>query len=128
LLFGKTASHERLDRNRGDVTKLYEQLCAQINHLTYVRTDDPSKKIDASESKQLIDLIRDEAVRLAKYLKARYDERHLRLSELASAAEMTITVGAASSSALAAFSTKVINPPAGPAGPTGPTRSTGWRS
>src|SRR5262245_31596645 len=71
------ASYINLDPDRKDVETLYGKVCAQINHLTYDRTDDDSKKIGPLERKGLINLIRDEAFRLGKQLRAGYDKQHL---------------------------------------------------
>jgi hypothetical protein len=76
----------RLDRKRPDVDRLYKQLCAQINHLTYNRTDDDKKKIGPLEWKELIEIILSEATRLAPQLKSGYDNQHLHIDRLTEAA------------------------------------------
>jgi hypothetical protein len=106
--------YEPLDRDRPDVARLYGQVCAQINHLSYNRTDDDSKKVGARERKELISLIHDEAVRLGKDLRAGYDKRYLMLDRLASAAGMVINLASvATTSSLAASFSTTINRPAG---------------
>jgi hypothetical protein len=72
------------------VGRLYGQLSAQINHLTYNRTDDDSKKIDIPERKELIDIIHKEVTRLAGKLKSGYDKQHLHLDSLDAASAMKI--------------------------------------
>lgn len=85
-------------RTRGDVGKLYNQLCSQINHLTYDRTDDDGRKIGARERKQLLDLIHDEVARLANELRPGYAPDCLRINSLAAAAAMEIKEGATEAS------------------------------
>ena len=75
----------RLDRDRADVKRLYRQLCAQTNHLTYNRTDQAQKKIGPKERDELVELIHDEAVRLETNLKTGFDKRYLAISHLAKA-------------------------------------------
>jgi hypothetical protein len=84
----------KLDPKRADVKRLYGQLCAQINHLTYDRTDDDSKKIGPLERKKLVDIIYGEAVRLQKDLQPGYHKQHLHIDLLAATAAMEIKVGA----------------------------------
>jgi hypothetical protein len=72
------------------VGRLYGQLSAQINHLTYNRPDDDSKKIDIPERKELIDIIHKEVTRLAEKLKSGYDKQHLHLDSLAAASAMPL--------------------------------------
>jgi hypothetical protein len=50
-------------KKMGDVDRLYSQLCAQINHLTYERTDEASKKIADKECQELVRLIHHETKR-----------------------------------------------------------------
>jgi hypothetical protein len=88
------APYEPLDKSRCDVKTLTTQLNAQINHLTYERTDEASEKIGSKERKDLIDLIHTEACRLEKCLKSEYDTKYLRIDLLAEAARMKITAGA----------------------------------
>src|SRR5262245_55511803 len=83
--YGKSG-YVNLDPANPDVDRLYKQLCAQINHLTYHRTDDSKKKIDTPEWKELIDIILSEAARLAPQLKSGYDKQHLRIDDLLNAA------------------------------------------
>jgi len=83
----------KLDRKRPDVDRLYGQLCAQINHLTYNRTDNDNKKIRPPQRKELIDIINEEATRLARKLKSGYDKQYLHLNRLADAAATKIEVG-----------------------------------
>lgn len=66
---------ERIDR----VGDLYQQLCEQINHLTYYRTDETSKKIDVAERNELIEIIHDEFTRLAGELKHGLDKNYFLL-------------------------------------------------
>jgi hypothetical protein len=77
------APYEPLDKSRCDVKTLTTQLNAQINHLTYERTDEASGKIGSKERKDLIDLIHTEAGRLEKCLKSEYDTKYLRIDLLA---------------------------------------------
>jgi hypothetical protein len=100
------ASYQRLNREREDVKKLYGQLCAQINHLTYGRTDDNSKKIGPSERKALVDLIKDEAVRLERKLKPDYNRHYLYTDLLNRAAKMEIKAGAIGPSSQVSFITE----------------------
>jgi hypothetical protein len=85
----------------GNVDKLYKQLCAQINHLTYERTAESSKKIGQRERKDLVDLIYAEAIRLGRSLKSQYDAKHLQIDCLAAAARMEVKVGAVGTSSYA---------------------------
>lgn len=86
-------SYVRLDAKRPDVERLYGQLCAQINHLTYDRTDESSKKINPKERDELVALIHDEAVRLEPHLsKAGFDRRYLAIKRLSEAKAKTLTV------------------------------------
>jgi hypothetical protein len=100
-----TASYKRLDPKRADVKRLYGQLCAQINHLTYDRTDVDSKKIGSSERKELVDIIYNDAVRLEKHLRSGNDKQHLLLGHLASATAMAIKTGAGGPSSQPTVST-----------------------
>jgi hypothetical protein len=93
--YANAPPYVRLDPKREDVDRLYGQLCAQINHLTYGRTDDNSKKIDVAERKELIDIVNEETTRLGKHLKSDYDKQHLHLDILAAAAAMEVKVGGA---------------------------------
>jgi hypothetical protein len=88
------AEYRRLDPNKAEVKRLYGQLCTQINHLTYKRTDVTSEKIGPKERKELVDLIHDEAARLARHLKSGYNKQHLYLNRLAAAAALEIKGGA----------------------------------
>jgi hypothetical protein len=99
------ASYQRLNQEREDVTKLYGQLCAQINHLTYGRIDDNSEKIGPSERKDLADLIKDEAVRLERKLKPDYNRHYLHTDLLNRAAKMEIKAGAIGPSSQVSFIT-----------------------
>src|SRR5262245_34659721 len=93
------SSYKRLDRNDPDVVRLYSQLCAQINHLTYDRTDDDTKKIREPQRNELVVLIHDEVVRLEPHSsKAGFDSSYLAINRLskakADAATLMITAGA----------------------------------
>ena len=80
------AGYVELDRTRPDVDRLYKQLCAQINHLTYSRTDKEKEKIGPQQRNELIDIILAEATRLALQLKSGYDKQRLRIDRLTNAA------------------------------------------
>ena len=83
--------YEKLDLEKNPNAKtLYKQLCAQINHLTYKRTDADNKKILPLQRKDLIDIIYEQATRLARKLKSDYDKQHLHLDRLADAAAAKI--------------------------------------
>jgi hypothetical protein len=85
--YAKPSSYEKLDLTKDpDAFRLYKQLCAQINHLTYNRTDDSTKKIDIPECKELIGIMLREATRLASQLESGYDKQHLRIDDLLNAA------------------------------------------
>jgi hypothetical protein len=86
--YAKTG-YEKLDRTRLDVDWLYKQLCAQINHLTYSRTDKEEEKIGPQQRKELINIILAEATRLAPQLKSDYEKQHLRINRLTEAATAT---------------------------------------
>lgn len=89
----ETESYERLNLEKEkDANKLYKQLCAQINHLTYERTDETSKKIGPKEREELVKLIHKEARRLSVALKPPYDamREYLRLDKLANAAAIVV--------------------------------------
>jgi hypothetical protein len=78
------------------VDRLYSQLCAQINHLTYERTDEASKKVADNECREVVHIIYEEAKRLGKSenLKSEYDAKHLNIEHLAQAAAMRVPAGA----------------------------------
>jgi hypothetical protein len=80
----------------GNVDRLYSQLCAQINHLTYERTDEASKKVADNECREVVHIIYEEAKRLGKSenLKSEYDAKHLNIEHLAQAAAMRVPAGA----------------------------------
>jgi hypothetical protein len=83
----------------GDVETLYEQLCAQINHLTYKRTHETAEQIGAKERIHLVKIIHEEAERLGEYLLLAYDKQHLRIDRLAEAAATEVTKEAAGTTA-----------------------------
>lgn len=84
-------NYEKLDLEKNPNAKtLYKQPCAQINHLTYKRTDADNKKILPPQRKDLIDIIYEQATRLARKLKSDYDKQHLHLDRLADAAAAKI--------------------------------------
>ena len=58
--------------------------------LTYKRTDADNKKILPPQRKDLIDIIYEQATRLARKLKSDYDKQHLHLDRLADAAAAKI--------------------------------------
>ncbi|HJX22668.1 MAG TPA: hypothetical protein VJ454_16855 [Steroidobacteraceae bacterium] len=88
------ARYVRLDKNRADVKRLYEQICAQINHLGYDRTNDDTKKVQGPECAALVKLVHDEVERLARHLKSGYDKVHLALDQLAAVAMPSVAMGA----------------------------------
>jgi len=89
------ANKEYEPLKKSDVEALYDQLCAQINHLTYNRTDDDDRKIGAAERKELVKIVHKEAERLGGHLRKEYDRQHLQIDRLAKAAEMPVTEKAA---------------------------------
>jgi hypothetical protein len=94
-----TEPYKPLDRERDDVKRLYKRLCDQINHLTYERTSETSKKILPKERKELINLIHNEARRLSGDLMSKYDAGYLHIDQLAEAAAMEIKAGGVLTSA-----------------------------
>jgi hypothetical protein len=97
------AEYQRLDQNRADVKRLFGQLCTQINHLTYKRTDVTREKIGPKERKELVDLIHHEATRLGERLKSQYEAQHLHLDALSAAAALELKVGAVEPSSEPSF-------------------------
>jgi len=79
-----------------DVRDLKRLLNNQINHLGHERTDEDEKKIDSMRRKELVKIIYNEAVRLAKSLKQDYDAKPLRIEHLARTATMDVPAGAVS--------------------------------
>ena len=77
-----TQPYKKLDPKRPDVERLYGQLCAQINHLTYDRTDDNSKKV-LPRDRELIEIVYAETSRLEKHLLPGFDKKYLLLNLLA---------------------------------------------
>jgi hypothetical protein len=126
-------SYVRLDRDDPDVARLYGQLCAQINHLTYDRTDESSKKINPKERDELVALIHDEVVRLEPHLsKVGFDKGYLAIERLAEAKAKTLMVAPGAMGATNAIT--VLNqvthstaplPPSVPVSLTGPPERSG---
>jgi hypothetical protein len=114
--YADAKGYTRLDRRTdADVDRLYKQLCAQINHITYERTDDDKRKMNAKEWKELVDIISREAERLDKAMTSgEYDKGHLKLELLADAAASSIKAGAGGASSQPSSS-----------GPTGPSARRG---
>jgi hypothetical protein len=109
-------------KRKGRMKELYKQLCAQVNHLTYDRTDEDSKKITEGERKELIDIVYEEVLRLARSLdESRYDKLYLGLGILADAAKLEIKVGLTKqpSSEVIVKSWKSPSPPLGRQSTTG---------
>jgi hypothetical protein len=68
-------------KRKGRIKDLYKQLCAQVNHLTYDRTNKDDEKIGTDERKELIDIIYDEVLRLAKSLDDRVTTSFISVSK-----------------------------------------------
>lgn len=67
----------------GRADQLFQQLCAQINHLTYERTDKNSKKIGVAERDELIRIIHQEVKRLVTDLRPEFGSQYFMLDVLA---------------------------------------------
>jgi len=107
-------------KRAGRMEALYDQLCAQVNHLTYDRTDEDSKKIGEGERKELIDIIYGEVLRLARSLdESRYHKLYLGFEELAEAAKLEIKVGTTKAPTNAVIPNSWKSPPFQPTSSTG---------
>jgi len=79
-------TYQPLNEKIANVDRLKNKLNNQINHLTYMRTDETSEKIGPNERKEIIKLIGSEAVRLQPQLKPGYDAKCLLIDDLLAAA------------------------------------------
>jgi hypothetical protein len=129
------ASYVRLDKEKTEVKRLYEQLCAQINHLSLNRTDKSHQKIGEKQRDELVGIIHDEVARLVKHhLKPGFDKRYFAVERLAEAKlkSMTISVGSGGATNTARTLPSVSHTTAPPhgglgagTGPTAPARPPG---
>lgn len=107
-------------KRTGRIEALYKQLCAQVNHLTYDRTDEDSKKIGDAKRKELIELIYGEVLRLARSLDvSRYDKAYLGLDILAEAAALKVETGATGTTNAVTLESWQSPPPLQPTSSTG---------
>lgn len=122
----------------GRVEELYRQLCRQVNHLTYKRTDESSEKIGVKERDELVGIVHDEVERLLKQLKFGLNARYFAFDLLAEAKRKSLAVRAGQVSATndVKFDTMSIQQAATttspkmyavkiPAGPTAPAKPPG---
>lgn len=113
-------------RRMGKSEALYKRLCAQVNHLTYDRTDEDGEKIGREERKELIDLVYGEVLRLAGSLnESQYDKAYLGLASLAETAAQEIKSGQTKQATNAVTAVSWQSPPIQSTNSTGTVISSG---